>query len=396
MGRVGTRPRALANWMRAQQAVFEASLRSLAESESPSRDREACEHARDVVVSMLKEIGYAVRVTRIGSTAGHVLARRARVSRRAGGAQLLLGHYDTVWPRGTLAYMPYVAEPSRIRGPGVFDMKGGIVEATLALRALDHFGLTPPLEPVVFLNCDEETGSRDSGRYVRMLARRVERVFVLEPALGLDGRLKTVRKAVGRYTVTVTGRAAHAGLDPEAGASAILELAIVIQKLFDLNDSARGITVNVGTIEGGLQPNVVAPESRAVVDLRVMTSADALRIDRAIRELAPSTPGTRIEVEGGIGRPPLENTRRNRALWLAACEAAGALGIPIAQGTAGGGSDGSTTSQFAATLDGLGAVGDGAHASHEHLDVERTLERAALLAMLLMTPRLAGDGREAA
>jgi len=386
----------VANWMKAQRPLFEASLRRLAEAESPSRDPEACQHARQVLVSMLSEIGYAVRLTRDGSTAGHLLARRPRAGGRGRPAQLLLGHYDTVWPRGTLASMPYAEEPSRIRGPGVLDMKGGIVEATLALRALDHFGCRPPLEPVVFLNCDEETGSRDSGRYVRLLARRVERVFVLEPALGVDGRLKTARKAVGRYTVTVTGRAAHAGLDPEAGASAILELGIVVQKLFDLNDPGRGITVNVGTIEGGLQPNVVAPESRAVVDLRVMTHEDAQRIDRTIRELAPTTPGTRIEIDGGIGRPPLESTARNRALWLAACEAAGALGIPIAQGTAGGGSDGSTTSQFTATLDGLGAVGDGAHASHEHLDVERTLERAALLSLLLMSPRRIDGDREAA
>jgi len=382
--------------MRAQRPLFEASLRRLTEAESPSRDPDACRHARQVLVGLLKETGYAVRVTRDGPTAGHLLARRSRAGGRGRPAQLLLGHYDTVWPRGTLARMPYAEERSRIRGPGVFDMKGGIVEATLALRALDHFGWTPPLEPVVFLNCDEETGSRDSGRYVRLLARRVARVFVLEPALGADGRLKTARKAVGRYTVTVTGRAAHAGLDPEAGASAILELAIVVQKLFDLNDPGRGITVNVGTIEGGLQPNVVAPESRAVVDMRVMTSEDALRIDRAIHELAPTTPGTRIEVDGGIGRPPLESTARNRALWLAACEAAGALGIPIAQGTAGGGSDGSTTSQFTATLDGLGAVGDGAHASHEHLDVDRTLERAALLSLLLMSPQRIDGGREAA
>jgi len=220
-----------------------------------------------------------------------------------------------------------------------------------------------------------------------MLARRVERVFVLEPSLGPEGRLKTARKGVGRYTITITGRAAHAGLDPGAGASAILELAVVVQKLFALNDADRGITVNVGTIDGGLQPNVVAPRSRAVVDVRTRTLADAGTIDAAIRSLTPSTPGTRIEVEGGTGRPPLEPTPRNRELWLLACEAAGALGITMDQGLAGGGSDGSTTSQITATLDGLGAVGDGAHAAHECLVVSRTLERAALLAMLLMSAR---------
>jgi len=384
----GIDPRALKDWLRTQRSSFDARLRELTEAESPSRDPEVGSRARHVLSRLLGELGYATHSSRAGATAGHILARRRRGSGNSRGrrAQLLLGHYDTVWPRGTLGKMPFVVEEGRIRGPGVFDMKGGIVEAALALSAIDHFGLDLPLEPVIFLNSDEEIGSRDSGRFVRMLAKRVERVYVLEPALGADGRLKTARKAVGRYELTVTGRAAHAGLDPEAGASAILELAIVVQKLFDLNDSDKGITVNVGTIDGGLQPNVVAPSSRAVVDVRVMTAEDAGSIDLAIRSLAATTPGTRLDVRGGIGRPPLERTDRNQQLWLTACAAAGALGIPIAQGIAGGGSDGSTTSQFTATLDGLGAVGDGAHASHEHLDVGRTLERAALLVLLLMSP----------
>lgn len=380
----GVDPAALTDWLAGQRDWFGAALRRLTEAESPSREARAGRHVRGLLERMLADVGYTVRHTREGSTAGHLLARP--LSRKGRRAQLLLGHFDTVWPGGTIGAMPFVVEGRLIRGPGVFDMKGGIVEAVLALRALDHFGLEPPLEPVLFLNSDEEIGSRHSGRYVRMLARRVERVFVLEPALGPEGRLKTARKGVSRYTLTVTGRAAHPGLDPEAGASAILELAILVQKLFDLNDPERGITVNVGTIDGGLQPNVVAPRSRAVVDVRVPTAADGERLDRTIRALAPATQGTRISVEGGPGRPPLETTARNRELWLLACEAACALGVPIAQGVAGGGSDGSTTSRFTATLDGLGAVGDGAHASHEYLDLDRTLERAALLALLVMAP----------
>jgi glutamate carboxypeptidase len=191
---------------------------------------------------------------------------------------------------------------------------------------------------------------------------------------------------VARYTVIVHGRAAHAGLDPEAGASAILELSHVIQALFALNDPARGVTVNVGTIDGGLRPNVVAPESRAVVDMRTRTLADAGTVDAAIRGLAPVTPGTSLTVEGGLGRPPLESTPRNQGLFETARRMAAGIDLPLEGGLAGGGSDGSTASLYTATLDGLGPVGDGAHAAHEYLEIGPTLERAALLALLLLAP----------
>jgi glutamate carboxypeptidase len=242
------------------------------------------------------------------------------------------------------------------------------------------------LTPIVFLNSDEEIGSRESTRHIRRLARVCERVFVLEPSLGPDGYLKTARKGIGRFTVTVHGRAAHAGLDPDAGASAILELSHVIQSLFALNDPERGITVNVGTIDGGLRPNVIAPKSTAVVDVRVRTHEDGERISAAIHSLQPATPGVQLETEGAIGRPALEPTPRNQALWRLARNYATELDLDLQQGIAGGGSDGNTTSQFTATLDGLGPVGDGAHAAHEHLYVARTLERTALLTMLLLAP----------
>jgi glutamate carboxypeptidase len=209
---------------------------------------------------------------------------------------------------------------------------------------------------------------------------------VLEPSLGIEGRLKTERKGVARYTVVVHGRAAHAGLDPAAGASAILELSHVIQALFALNDPSRGITVNVGTIDGGLRPNVVAPASRAVVDVRTRSLADAELVDRAIRRLEAATPGTSLTVEGGPGRPPLEPTSRNRALFETARQRAAWLELSLEGGLAGGGSDGSTASLYTATLDGLGPVGDGAHAAHEYLEIGPTLDRAALLALLLLAP----------
>jgi glutamate carboxypeptidase len=263
-------------------------------------------------------------------------------------------------------------------------MKGGIIQALLAIAALRELGRVPALEPVLFFNSDEEIGSGDSRRHIIRLARAVERVYVLEPSLGPTGALKTQRKGVARYTVTVQGEAAHAGLDPGRGASAILELSHVIQALFQLNDLERGVSVNVGTIDGGMGANVVAPISQAVVDVRVPTAEDARCIDQAILGLKPAVAGTRLQIEGGFGRPALEATPRNQRLWALAQKCGRELGLELEQGLSGGGSDGNFTSLYAATLDGLGAVGDGAHARHEHLLLGPTLQRAALLTLLLM------------
>jgi glutamate carboxypeptidase len=242
--------------------------------------------------------------------------------------------------------------------------------------------------PVIFVNADEEIGSRSSTRYIRRLAQGANRALVLEPALGERGDIKTARKGIGRFTVTVYGKAAHAGLDPEGGASAILELSHVIQKLFSLNDVDRGITVNVGTIDGGIQPNVIAPHSKAVVDVRVPTVAAGNEIEYIIHSIRPENPEIRLQVEGGIGRPSMESTPRNQKLWELTKKVGTELGFDLRQSRAGGGSDGNTTSQFTATVDGLGPVGDGAHAIHEHLLIDKTLERAALLTMLLTSPAM--------
>ena len=198
--------------------------------------------------------------------------------------------------------------------------------------------------------------------------------------------LKTERKGIDRFTVTVYGKAAHAGLDPAGGASAILELSHVIQKLFAMNDPDGGVTINVGTIDGGVQPNVIAPHSTAVVDVRVPTVEDGDRIEKAIHGMQPETPGVRLRIDGAIGRPSMEATPRNEALWQQAAAAANDLGLVIDRARVGGGSDGNTTSQYTATLDGLGPVGHGAHAQHEFLYVDRTLERAALLTLLILAP----------
>ena len=366
-----------------RRADFVALLRTLAEAESPSDVPEAQAPVFALIMEALEPLGY--RFLRLpGKTSGGQLFARPSTAALGKPTQLMLGHVDTVWPLGTLEEMPVEQRNGCLYGPGVFDMKGGIVQMVFALQALQDLSLTPPLQPVIFLNSDEEVGSVESRPRIRRLARAVARTFVLEPALGPEGLLKTARKGVGRFTIEVQGRASHAGLDPEGGASAIVELSHVVQHLHKLNDPEQGITVNVGTIEGGQRPNVVAPRSRAEVDVRVRTTEDAKEVEQAIRALEPATPDVRLTVEGHFGRPPLERTPRNRVLWHLAQEAGEQLDLSLGEGRAGGASDGNETSLFSATLDGLGPVGDGAHADHEHVDIDQLIERTALLALLLM------------
>jgi glutamate carboxypeptidase len=373
--------------LQARRADLVWLLERMTRAESPSNEPGAQHEIREIIAGELERLGFIVRRVP-GRRSGGMLHARPSRRRRQAPKQLLLGHFDTVWPVGTLAEMPFEAEDDTVRGPGVYDMKGGIAQAVLALQTVQHFSFEPRVEPHVFLNSDEEIGSRESRRYIESLAPLMDRVFVLEPSLGPAGLLKTARKAIGRFTVTVEGEAAHAGLDPGAGASAILELSHIIQTLFAMNNLERGITVNVGTIDGGLRPNVVAPRSQAVVDVRVATQEDADRIEAEILGLQPAIPGTSLTIVGGFGRPAMERTAANRQLWRMARSLGSELGLDLDQALAGGGSDGNFTSQFTATLDGLGAVGDGAHARHEHLRVEATLERAALLTLLLMAPPL--------
>lgn len=360
-------------------------LERLVCAESPSIVPEAQAEVLAILTASLDELGFSVR--RIpGARFGPKLLATPTGRARNLPRQLLLGHCDTVWPIGTLSEMPVEIGDGVMRGPGVFDMKAGLAQIVYALKALRELELRPPVTPVVFVNSDEEIGSDESTRHIRWLARNVDRVFVMEPALGTEGKLKTARKGVGQFNIVVRGRAAHAGLDPEAGASAILELAHQTQELFALNNAARGVSVNVGLVEGGMRPNVIAPEASAVVDVRVPTQDDAARIEGKILGLRPVTEGVELEISGSIDRAPLERTPRNQELWELAKHLADELGIELEQGLAGGASDGNTTSEFTATLDGLGPVGDGAHARHEYIDVARTVERCALLAMLLMTP----------
>lgn len=377
---------AVVNFLEAHREQAQQMLARLVAMESPSAEPKTHAAPLALLEAEFSALGFHVRYLQDSQGQRHLLARPA-VRRRGAPYQLLVGHIDTVWPVGTLQTMPLVSDADRLAGPGAYDMKAGLVQALFALKAVAGLG-GPAVTPVFFINSDEETGSHGSRRIIERLARGADRAFVLEPSLGADGRLKTARKGVGRYVLRITGKAAHAGLDPEAGASAILELSHQIQKLFALNDPEAGITVNVGVVDGGLRPNVIAPESRAQIDVRVPSHEDAERIHAAIHSLEPTVPGVQLQVEGRIGRPPMEPDAASRRLWHLAQEAAGALGITLEEGAAGGGSDGNFTSQFTPTLDGLGAVGDGAHARHEHVLMAPLTERAALLALLLMQPPL--------
>ncbi len=355
--------------------------------ESPSTVPESHLPVLQLLTDTLQHCGYDSHRIPGRLTGGHVFARPHQ-RRRPQPIQLLLGHCDTVWPVGTLKDMPVELGEDIMRGPGVYDMKAGLVQMLYALRALQTLHLEPTVTPVVLINSDEEIGSLESTRHIRRLARIADRAFVLEPSLGLDGKLKVARKGVGNFTVTVKGKAAHAGLNPESGASAILELSYVIQQLFALNDPEHVVTVNVGMIDGGLRPNVVAPESRAIVDVRILTREDAHRIEERIRQLQARTPGVTLAITGRIGRLPMEPTPRNTALWEQARALGRLLPLEVKGGVAGGASDGNTTSLFTATLDGLGAVGDGAHARHEFIYIPQMVERAAFLALLLLAPSL--------
>lgn len=382
-------PKRILDYLDGQRAAMAELLERLVLFESPSQDPESLTRMLEILSQAFQLRRFEPRVLP-GKASGGMLLAMPDARPRHRPHQLILGHCDTVWPIGTLETMPArTDENGTFWGPGSYDMKAGLVQGLFAVEALAASGAESlPVTPVFFINSDEEIGSHESTRVITRLARRADRCFVLEPSLGPEGNLKTARKGVGSFTIKVRGKAAHAGLDPGKGASAILELSHIIQKLFSLNDPEKGVTVNVGTIDGGLSANVVAPESTAQVDVRVPTREDAERIERVIHSLEAETPGTEVEIEGSVRRPPMERTAGNQRLWQLAQRGAGELGIMIDQAAAGGGSDGNTTSQFAPTLDGLGAVGAGAHAINEHLVLDKMAERAALLARLLSYPPL--------
>ena len=295
-----------------------------------------------------------------------------------------LCHYDTVWPLGTLEQIPFSVDAEVVaRGPGCFDMKAGIVVLRFALAGLEAVGqqLKRPLR--VLFTSDEEVGSPSSRSLIEQTARDAAVVYVLESPLP-GGTLKTARKGTGDYVVRIQGRAAHAGVEPQKGISAVQELAHQVLALHALNDYDAGTTVNVGTVQGGTRPNVVAASSELHVDVRVTTLAEAERLDRAIRGLQPRLPGARLSIEGGLNRPPMERSEAMGRLFEQAKGIAAGMGVQIEEGSTGGGSDGNFSAALGIpTLDGLGAEGEGAHAAHEHVLTESFPRRAALLAGLL-------------
>ena len=270
-------------FLESQREAMIDLLSRLVAAESPSTSPEAQAAPLTILWEALDEIGFAVKVLPGRKSGGHLLAQRKGSQKNNGTPQqLLVGHSDTVWPMGTLKEMPLVVEDNVIRGPGVFDMKGGLTQMVFALKAVAELGLDLAVEPLIFVNSDEEIGSKESRSHIVRLAQQVQRAFVLEPALGLTGKLKTARKGVGSFTIVVKGQAAHAGLDPDKGISAVLGLSYIIQELHAYNDLEKGISVNVGLIEGGEQTNVIAPQSQAKVDDRVPTTADAQQLQEVI------------------------------------------------------------------------------------------------------------------
>lgn len=355
----------------------------LAELETPSREPAATARGLDLLASALDGAGLQERRLPGRETGGQLFARTPR---RGCPYQLLVGHVDTVWPVGTLERMPVRRDGDRLTGPGVFDMKAGLVQLIHALRFLHRRGWEPELAPAVLVTTDEEIGSPDSERWVRRLARGASRAYVLEPALGPEGSLKTARKGTGHFEFRVVGRSSHAGLAPEEGVSAIQELTHLVQKLHAINDPDRGVSVNVGEIRGGTRPNVVAAEAHAVVDVRVPTMEEARRVEEEIRALSPTATGARLELSGGMTRSPMERTPGNRALWRAARRLGDEIDLEFDEATSGGASDANLTSLYTPTLDGLGPVGGGAHAEDEHVRISSMPERCALLAGLLLLP----------
>ena len=354
-------------------------IEALVAIESPSDDPAAVNRCGAELASRLEAIGGAV--TRVSSsTAGdHLRASFGKGSRQI----LLLGHFDTVWPIGQLKTMPLKRENGRVYGPGIFDMKAGIGLATLATRAVLDAGGLDQCQIVMLWTTDEEIGSTTSRALIETEAQRSTAVLVFEPSLP-GGALKTSRKGVGQFEMRVRGVSAHAGLDPGKGVSAVRELARQIVAIDDLQDPARGVTVTVGVIEGGTRANVVPAEARAIIDARAVTRADAERVERTMRALAPQIAGAQVTVTGGFDRPPLERTAAVVRLYEAARLAAREIGMVLDEGSAGGGSDGNFTAALGVpTLDGLGAVGDGAHARHEHVEIDALVPRAAVIAKLL-------------
>ena len=375
--------RLLAETRKRQNAMLK-SLEELVQCESPSHDKAAVDRCGAIVAREWRRRGATVRVLKQKTRGNHVRAEMGGERLRAAGQILVLGHIDTVYPLGDLKKNPFRVAKGRAWGPGTFDMKGGLVLAMCAIDALRAAGVAPAKRLVFLWTSDEEIGSESSRAAIESEARRSDAVLVLEPSLGPKGKVKTERKGVGGAEIIVTGRSAHAGIEPEKGVNAVHEMALQVGRLMRMNDPRRGITVQTTVIAGGTVSNVVPDSARADVDIRISRMTDAAGIERKLHALRPILKGAKVEVRGGINRPPLERTAAVQKLFTHARGLAAAMGSKLEEASTGGGSDGNLTAALGIpTLDGLGAVGNGAHTPHEHVVVRALPARAALIAGLL-------------
>ena len=355
------------------------SLRELVVQESPSEDRATVNAAMAIAARLAIDLGGRVKRHKQKSF-GDVFELRFGPSRSSRKPLLLLGHLDTVWPIGTLAAMPWREEKGRYWGPGVLDMKAGVVMALAAVSTLKELKLSRPV--TLLLNSEEEVGSPVSRAITERLALESAAVFVLEPGQGLA--YKTARKGVGQYNVEVTGVGAHSGVDFQKGHSAVLELAKLVQTMSNFTNLERQLTVNCGVVAGGTRSNVVASYAHAEIDVRIAKASDAEYVERLFRGLKVSDPHCKLAITGGINRPPMERKPGTIALFKKARKLAAEIGFELDEAATGGGSDGNFTAALGVpTLDGMGAVGEGAHASHEHVVIEHLVPRTALLAAMI-------------
>src|SRR5579871_1764420 len=370
-------------YARQKQNDIIAFIRELVEHESPSDDGASVNRCVEVLIERSRGMA-RIRTFPGGNFGKHLRLEFDLPGGKKDGQILALGHSDTVWPVGTLRSMPFRQARGRLWGPGVFDMKAGLAFFVFAMRALRDLDVPVSRKVVLQVNADEEVGSPSSRALTEEIAKRSAAVLVLEPSADLDGKLKTARKGVGDYTVTVRGRAAHAGLDFASGASAIVEMARQIERIAGFTRLDRGITVSPGVISGGSRSNVVAAECRAEIDVRVPRASDGKYLARKFASLRPFDKRCVIEVSGGLNRPPMERSAGVRKLLRLAQPLAHDVGVELNETSAGGGSDGNFTAALGVpTLDGLGAVGEGAHASHESILVKRIADRTALVAKLV-------------
>jgi glutamate carboxypeptidase len=375
----------LQQYLRGQRDAMLETLRQFVEIESPSSDKAAVDRCGAKVAeewrrrAQVEILPHDVR----GNLVRAEIAQRNPESEKQ---IFVLGHFDTVYPIGTAARMPFRLADGRAWGPGTFDMKGGIVLALYAVDALRAAGIEPRRKLVFLWTSDEEIGSDAARARIDSEARKSAAVFVLEPPFGPDGRAKTRRKGIGGLEVIVHGRSSHAGINPEDGVNAVHELALQIARLIAMNDPQRGITVQANVISGGTTSNVVPDSARAQVDVRFSNLVDAKPLEEKLLGLQPILPGARLELRGGINRPPLERTKGVEELFHHAQGLARELGFELGEASTGGGSDGNLTGALGIpTLDGIGAVGDGAHSERECVVIDALPQRAALLAGLLAT-----------